>query len=120
MNKNSLLNQRYICPIGADGVQYALKNNIDRLKVDYENAVYLETDLRAVAGIGIAPNSGATNMFCLNVPDDKAEALRTTTHEQNIIFPGSSRWRLLTHMDVNRSDMDQVIAVFKQVMTNRK
>ena len=67
MNKNHLLNQRYICPIGADGVQYALKNNIGRLKVDHENTVNLETDLRTVAGIGIAPNSGATNMVYLMI-----------------------------------------------------
>ena len=80
----------------------------------------LETGLPAVVGIGIAPNSGATNMVYLNVPDDKPEALRATAHEQNITFPGSSRWRLVTHMDVDRSDMDQVIAVFKQLMANHK
>lgn len=54
-------------------------------------------------------------MVYLNVPDDRAEALRATAHEENIFFPGSSRWRLVTHMD-----MDQVIAVFKQVMANHK
>ena len=26
MNKNSPLNQRYICPIGADGIQYRTYN----------------------------------------------------------------------------------------------
>lgn len=63
MSKTSLLNQRYTCPIGADGVQYALKNNIDRPKVDHKNTVYLATGLRAIAGIGIAPNSGLPIWF---------------------------------------------------------
>jgi len=52
--------------------------------------------------------------------NNKAKALRATAHEQNIIFPGSSRWRLVTHMAVDRSDMDQVIAMFEQVMANHK
>ncbi len=53
MNKNTLLNQNYICPIGADGVQYAGNENnymvVQFIKCAYDKAVDLYADYENVS-----------------------------------------------------------------------
>ncbi|VVQ21167.1 Low specificity L-threonine aldolase [Pseudomonas fluorescens] len=87
---------------------YALDHNVERLADDHANAQYLADGLR-VAGFIVEPVQ--TNMVYVQM-GDKAEAIKAFAAERGIKLSAAARLRMVTHMDVNRSQIEQVIATF--------
>ena len=89
---------------------YALDHQVERLADDHANAQLLAEGLRA-AGYAVEPVQ--TNMVYVQV-DERAEALKAYAAEQGIRLSAAPRLRMVTHMDVSRSQIEQVIAVFAE------
>jgi len=103
--------------IAAAGI-YALKNNIDRLSEDHENAARLAQGLKEIPGLPVTGNY--TNMVFVKVPEHLIQPLYI--HLQNFgirIIPKASL-RLVTHCDITRDDIDTAIHVFKDFFKNNK
>jgi len=87
---------------------YALDHNVERLADDHANAQLLADGLRE-AGFIVEPVQ--TNMVYVQM-GDKAEAIKAFAGERGIKLSAAARLRMVTHMDVNRSQIEQVIATF--------
>ncbi|VVO70585.1 low-specificity L-threonine aldolase [Pseudomonas fluorescens] len=87
---------------------YALDNNVERLADDHDNAQCLAEGLRS-AGYDVEPVQ--TNMVYVQM-GDRAEAIRTFAAERGIKLSAAGRLRMVTHMDVSREQIEQVVAAF--------
>ncbi|MGG7674623.1 low-specificity L-threonine aldolase [Pseudomonas sp. WC2] len=87
---------------------YALDHNVERLADDHANAQFLADGLRE-AGFSVEPVQ--TNMVYVQM-GDKAEAIKAFAGERGIKLSAAARLRMVTHMDVNRAQIEQVIATF--------
>ena len=87
---------------------YALDHHVQRLAEDHANAEYLAQGLRA-AGFAVEPVH--TNMVYLQI-GDKADAIKAFAAGRGIKLSAAARLRMVTHMDVSRAQIDQVIATF--------
>ena len=87
---------------------YALDHHVQRLAEDHANAEYLAQGLRA-AGFTVEPVH--TNMVYLQI-GDKADAIKAFAAERGVQLSAAARLRMVTHMDVGRAQIDQVIATF--------
>lgn len=87
---------------------YALEHNVERLADDHANAAFLAEGL---LGAGFTVEPVQTNMVYVQV-GDQAEAIKAFAAERGIKLSAAARLRMVTHMDVNRSQIEQVIATF--------
>jgi threonine aldolase len=87
---------------------YALDHQVQRLADDHANAQVLAEGLRD-AGYQVEPVQ--TNMVYVQM-GDRAEAIKAFAAEGGIKLSAASRLRLVTHMDVSRGQIEQVIATF--------
>lgn len=87
---------------------YALDHHVGRLADDHANAQLLADGLRE-AGFVVEPVQ--TNMVYVQM-GDRAEALKAFAAERGIKLSAAARLRMVTHMDVNRAQIEQVIATF--------
>ena len=87
---------------------YALDHQVQRLADDHANAQGLAEGLRD-AGYQVEPVQ--TNMVYVQM-GDRAEAIKAFAAERGIKLSAASRLRLVTHMDVSRGQIEQVIATF--------
>jgi threonine aldolase len=93
---------------------YALDNNVQRLADDHSNAQLLAEGLRA-AGYEVEPVQ--TNMVYVQM-GDKAEAIKAFAGERGIKLSAAGRLRMVTHMDVSRAQIEQVVATFVDFSRN--
>ncbi len=96
--------------LAAAGI-YALDNHVERLKEDHENALYLAQGLSLLKGFDVDPKSVQTNMLFADIPGD-VEKLADHLQSIGIIIDRDSHLRLVTHLDVDQTDMDRVIEGF--------
>lgn len=87
---------------------YALDHQVQRLADDHANAAYLAEGLRAC---GYEVEAVQTNMLYAQL-GDRAEALKAFAAERGITLSAAPRLRMVTHMDVSRSQIEQVVTVF--------
>jgi len=99
---------------------YALEHNVGRLKIDHENARILAEGLRNIEGLYIDPQQVQTNMVMIYLRDP-----RRTTSElvQKLSGQGVAlnavdheRLRAVTHLDVNRAEIEETVTIFKTVL----
>lgn len=93
---------------------YALDNNIQRLADDHANAQMLAEGLRT-AGYEVEPVQ--TNMVYVQM-DDKAEAIKAFAATRGVKLSAAGRLRMVTHMDVSRAQIEQVVATFADFSHN--
>ena len=89
--------------------QYALENNISRLKDDHANARYLAECLSSLEGFNV-DMSNTTNMVYASCDEDFnivdiAEKLK----QQGVLISPSKQLRLVTHLGITRKDIDTFI-----------
>lgn len=89
---------------------YALKNNVTRLQDDHDNAAWLAEQLRE---IGADVMRHDTNMLFVRVGDANASALGAFMHERGVLINASPVVRLVTHLDVNRQQLAEVVGHWK-------
>ena len=110
--------QRQVGIAAAAGL-YALKNNIARLAEDHENAKLL-ADLLRKAGIAVEDTPDMTNMvfFPLGEGDvsDAEFEKRCLDKGMLVHMVSPRRARFVTHMDVDREDVERAAAIVAEVI----
>ena len=89
---------------------YALKNNVARLQDDHDNAAWLAEQLRE---IGADVMRHDTNMLFVRVGDANASALGAFMQDRGVLINASPVVRLVTHLDVNRQQLAEVVGHWK-------
>ena len=87
---------------------YALDNNVERLADDHANAALLAEGLTAL-GYEVEPVQ--TNMVYVQI-GERAPALKAFCAKRGISLIAAPRLRMVTHLDVSREQIEQVIAAF--------
>jgi len=99
---------------------YALENNVERLKVDHENAYTLAEGLKKVHGLFIDQQQVQTNMVMIYLRDTRwttpqfVQALLSHGVAMNAV--DHERLRAVTHLNVNRAQIEETISVFKTIL----
>lgn len=89
---------------------YALDHQVQRLADDHANAQYLADGLRA-CGYDVEPVQ--TNMVYADL-GDRAEALKAFAATRGIKLSAAPRLRMVTHLDVSRGQIEQVVTVLDE------
>jgi len=95
----------------AAGALYALRNQVDRLAEDHENARLLGDAIRELDGLTLRPDEIDTNIVIFEVD----QALGSAAHFANrlaergvkMIAFGPQLIRAVTHLDVSRTDVER-------------
>lgn len=87
---------------------YALEHQIERLADDHANAALLA---KGLIELGYEVEPVQTNMVYLWV-GDQAQTLKAFCAGQGIVLSAAPRLRLVTHLDVPRAGIEQVVAAF--------
>jgi threonine aldolase len=90
---------------------YALENHVQRLAEDHANAEYLAAGLRLI-GLSVAP--WQTNVVYVDIGPEHVEGLKSWLASRGILATVAPRTRLMTHMDLSRSQIDAVLQAFRE------
>ncbi|MGK9172674.1 low-specificity L-threonine aldolase [Yokenella regensburgei] len=85
---------------------YALRNNVQRLKDDHDNAAWMAAQLRE-SGADVMRHD--TNMLFVRVGEEHAAGLGAFMHERGVLINASPVVRLVIHLDVNREQLAGVV-----------
>jgi len=99
--------------LAAAGV-YALGRNVERLAEDHENARALAAGLAQIDEVEVSPRGADTNMVHVTVLPERSVRMREHLKDRDMIVRGQGAMRLVTHLDVNRSDVDRFVAAVKE------
>jgi threonine aldolase len=92
---------------------YALKNNIERLQQDHDNAKLLATGLSKIAELKVKYDESQTNMVFINCPKDHRESLTNFLLDHQIVISSLDRGRFVCHLGINEKDIRFVVDVFE-------
>jgi threonine aldolase len=96
---------------------YALENNFNRLAEDHANAEAMAEALRTVAELGEV--SQATNMVFVSVPSAQVRGLGDHIHSAGILAAIAPTTRLVTHLDVSRTQCMKFVEEVKHFFAGR-
>jgi len=109
---------RQVGIIAAAGI-YALDHHFERLKEDHANAKRLAQGLRELKGISINPDHVETNIVIFDVAQTgmtAREIAEKMKEEGVLIHPfGKTEIRMVTHLDVNRDDVETALKAFRKI-----
>jgi len=112
---------RQVGILAAAGI-YALEHHVTRLADDHANAKYLAQLLQAISGVVVDVETVETNMVMFQVPQSpkSTEQLLVDCREAGVLLNavGDRSFRVVTHLDVNREDMEAVGQVFTRVFAS--
>lgn len=92
----------------------ALENHVDRLAEDHENAAALAQALSGIDGISIDRAAVQTNMVFVDIHRGEPRPLAAYLKKNGILINPGNPLRLVTHMDVSRSDVLAAAAGFRE------
>jgi len=92
----------------------ALEQGPLRLQEDHDNARYLSAGLAEIPQLEIIPDSTRTNIVFAHCRLGKAEELREYLAGQGILIKAGDPIRFVTHLDVNKSDVDALLGTIRQ------
>jgi threonine aldolase len=101
--------------IAAAGL-YALDHNVDRLAEDHANARVLAEGLAELPGIELDPAEVETNIVVFGFPEPAALCAELEREGVLMSTVAAGRIRAVTHLDVDRVDIDTALAVAKRVI----
>lgn len=96
--------------------RYALQHNVTRLQEDHDNAAWLAA---ALGEIGVDVTRHDTNMVFLRQPEDHAAALGPWMREHGILISAGPMTRLVTHLDVDRAALQNVVTRWQAFLATR-
>jgi threonine aldolase len=99
----------------AAGCLYALDHHVERLAEDHANARLLADGLSGVPGVAIDPAAVETNIVIFEVPD-APQLERKLAPEVDVMALGSRRMRAVTHLNVDRAQIERAIEAFAAVL----
>jgi threonine aldolase len=91
---------------------YALENNVERLRIDHDNAARLARGLRELK-LEVEHN---TNMVMVRLPAEKAAPLAEHLKKQQILVLPRAPMRLVTHLDVDAAGIERALAGFRSFL----
>jgi threonine aldolase len=97
---------------------YAFDHHVNRLAEDHENAEALADGLAKIEPIKIL--SQATNMVFLQLPEAHAKQLEIFMAARGMLMQGAYSARLVTHLDVNRDDVNRFVAAVSEYFAGVK
>lgn len=104
--------------LAAAGI-FALKQNRERLSEDHENATYLARELNKVQGLSVKMENVQTNIVMVDIdkPELDANQLMERATKRGVRFGAihSKRFRLVTHLDIDRSACGNAIQVITEL-----
>ena len=104
---------RQVGVIAACGM-FALKNNIQRLQEDHDNAKLLAEGLSSLEELSVDFSESQTNMVFVNCPEPHREPLEKFLLEREIIISNLDRGRLVCHLGIKEKDILFVIDAFRE------
>lgn len=104
--------------IAAPGI-IALSKMVDRLSEDHAHAFFLAERMAEIDGIELDPSEVETNIVVAELSRVQAGRFVQALKERHVLVNQFDRRkvRLVTHKDVGRRDMEQALAVIKEVMS---
>jgi len=97
----------------------ALEDGPKRLHADHDNAQVLARKLAAIPGIELDPSKVQTNIVIFSVKPSglsSADFLARCSHRGVLAVPvDAARVRMVTHLDVNRADMEKAAEIVESV-----
>jgi len=112
---------RQVGILAAAGI-YALEHHVSRLAEDHANAKHLAQRLHVIPGVAVGVESVETNMVMFQVPQSpkSTEQLLEACRKAGVLLNavGERSFRAVTHLDVDRKDMDAAGQVFAHVFTH--
>ncbi len=103
--------------LAAGGI-YALERNVERLATDHENAGALAQALANVPGVQVAAPGARTNMVFISVEPQRSAGLREFLKGKGMLISGQGNIRLVTHLDIDRADIDRFAAAVGEFFTS--
>jgi len=98
----------------------ALEKGPKRLQIDHDNAKILATQLATIAGISLNPAKVLTNIVIFDLKKSgwsSSDFLQALARRNVLAVPvDSERVRMVTHLDVDRTDVEQAAAVVREVL----
>ena len=112
---------RQVGILAAAGI-YALDHHVSRLSEDHANALHLAQRLQAIPSVSVDVESVETNIVMFQVPQSSksTEQLLRDCREAGVLLNavGERSFRVVTHLDLNREEMDVAGQVFATVFTS--
>ncbi|MGQ4276816.1 low-specificity L-threonine aldolase [Pseudidiomarina sp. E22-M8] len=101
--------------IVAAAMDYALDHHIERLAEDHANAKKLAAGLSQLDGLDVEP--AQTNMVYVNFSSaDHAKKVSEYLRKHDIIVGTSQRMRLVTHLGIPATTIDQIVSSFANAL----
>ena len=105
--------------IVAAGALYALEHHRERLAEDHANARRLAEGIAGLPGIALDPATVETNIIIFRVTPAPAPSVCARLKEAGVwmLARDDENVRAVTHLDVNRAQIDEAIAIVGRVMS---
>jgi threonine aldolase len=101
--------------IVAAGCLYALDHHVERLAQDHRHARLLAEGLAALPGVTLDPAAVETNIVIFEV-DDAPGLVRRLADRVELYALDRTRVRAVTHLDVGRAEIEQVLAAAGEIL----
>jgi threonine aldolase len=88
---------------------YAIEHHVARLAEDHANAALLGEGLR---GLGFEVQPPQTNIVVVDISGRQVGELEAHLAQRGIVASVAERTRLVTHLDISRSDIEAVLQAF--------
>jgi threonine aldolase len=95
---------------------YALRNNVERLAEDHENARVLAEGLAELPGARIDASKVDTNIVIFEVDEPDAVVAGLAERDIEIRQMGPGRIRAVTHLDVDRAGIDRALVALSELL----
>ena len=105
--------------IAAAGL-FALRQHVDRLSIDHDNAKVLAQGLAELPGISLNPDEVETNIVIHDISETGRPAREVAddllAHGLRMSVVNPSRLRAVTHLDISRRDVEEALRIVKRVV----
>lgn len=98
---------------------FALEQHVTRLADDHRRAKRLAEGLAALPGIELDLSLVQSNMVFLRLSEGESAPLLAFMKERGILFSGYGELRLVTHLQINDDDIEEVIDAFTEYLGAR-
>lgn len=98
---------------------FALEQHVTRLADDHRRAKLLAEGLAALPGIELDLSLVQSNMVFLRLCEGEPAPLLAFMKERGILFSGYGELRLVTHLQINDDDIEEVIDAFTEYLGAR-
>ena len=104
--------------LAAAGIM-ALEDHVERLQEDHENASFLAEKLSDVDELKVDQTLVQTNMVFVGLRQGEPAALQAYLLEKGVLINTGDPIRMVTHLDVDRQDIEEAVEKVKAFYTSR-